>query len=288
MNELYKTTSGTGLNKESFPFKLYQKAKKFGVWNPEEIDFTKDKSDWIKLNEKEKDVILRLTAMFQAGEESVTEHILPLISVIAKRKELEDEMYLTTFLFEEAKHTEFFRKFLDDVTESKFDLTKYHTENYRTLFYEELPNAMNNLLTDDSDEALVIASTTYNMIVEGILAETGYHAYFTMLKRNGIMEGMQNGITLLKRDESRHIAYGVYLLAKSIKNDPSLFEKIEERMNSLFLIAMGIISEIFESYDEMPFGLKMEDFTDFALDQFNKRFEKLERAKSGIIDMTED
>jgi ribonucleoside-diphosphate reductase beta chain len=288
MNELYKTTSGTGLNKESFPFKLYQKAKKFGVWNPEEIDFTKDKSDWIKLNEKEKDVILRLTAMFQAGEESVTEHILPLISVIAKRKELEDEMYLTTFLFEEAKHTEFFRKFLDDVTESKFDLTKYHTENYRTLFYEELPNAMNNLLTDDSDEALVNASTTYNMIVEGILAETGYHAYFTMLKRNGIMEGMQNGITLLKRDESRHIAYGVYLLAKSIKNDPSLFEKIEERMNSLFPIAMGIISEIFESYEEMPFGLKMEDFTDFALDQFNKRFEKLERAKSGIIDMTED
>ena len=288
MNELYKTTSGTGLNKESFPFKLYQKAKKFGVWNPEEIDFTKDKSDWIKLNEKEKDVILRLTAMFQAGEESVTEHILPLISVIAKRKELEDEMYLTTFLFEEAKHTEFFRKFLDDVTESKFDLTKYHTENYRTLFYEELPNAMNNLLTDDSDEALVIASTTYNMIVEGILAETGYHAYFTMLKRNGIMEGMQNGITLLKRDESRHIAYGVYLLANSIKSDPSLFEKIEGRMNSLFPIAMGIISEIFESYDEMPFGLKMEDFTDFALDQFNKRFEKLERAKSGIIDMTED
>lgn len=288
MNELYKTTSGTGLNKESFPFKLYQKAKKFGVWNPEEIDFTKDKSDWIKLNEKEKDVILRLTAMFQAGEESVTEHILPLISVIAKRKELEDEMYLTTFLFEEAKHTEFFRKFLDDVTESKFDLTKYHTENYRTLFYEELPNAMNNLLTDDSDEALVNASTTYNMIVEGILAETGYHAYFTMLKRNGIMEGMQNGITLLKRDESRHIAYGVYLLAKSIKNDPSLFEKIEERMNSLFPIAMGIISEIFESYEEMPFGLKMEDFTDFALDQFNKRFEKLGRAKSGIIDMNED
>lgn len=288
MNELYKTTSGTGLNKESFPFKLYQKAKKFGVWNPEEIDFTKDKSDWIKLNEKEKDVILRLTAMFQAGEESVTEHILPLISVIAKRKELEDEMYLTTFLFEEAKHTEFFRKFLDDVTESKFDLTKYHTENYRTLFYEELPNAMNNLLTDDSDEALVNASTTYNMIVEGILAETGYYAYFTMLKRNGIMEGMQNGITLLKRDESRHIAYGVYLLAKSIKSDPSLFEKIEERMNSLFPIAMGIISEIFESYEEMPFGLKMEDFTDFALDQFNKRFEKLERAKSGIIDMNED
>lgn len=59
-------------------------------------------------------------------------------------------------------------------------------------------------------------------------------------------------------------------------------------MNSLFPIAMGIISEIFESYDEMPFGLKIADFTDFALDQFNKRFEKLERAKSGIIDMTED
>lgn len=288
MKPIYKTTSKDGLDKDSFPFKLYRKAIKFGVWNPEDIDLIKDKSDWKDLNDKEKDVILRLTSMFQAGEESVTEHILPLILVIAKRKELEDEMFLTTFLFEEAKHTEFFRKFLDEVAESKNDLTTYHTENYKSLFYEELPNSMNTLLKDDSDEALVNASTTYNMIVEGILAETGYHAYFTMLKRNEIMPGMQQGISLLKRDESRHIAYGVYLLAKLIKNNPSLFEIIELRMNTLLPTAMGIIGEIFESYKEMPFGLQIDDFTNFALDQFNKRFEKLEKAKSGIIDLSEE
>ena len=288
MTHIYRTTSTNRLDKNSFAYKLYRKAKKFGVWNPEDIDLKKDHTDWNNLNEIEKDVILRLTVMFQAGEESVTEHILPLISVIAERKELEEEMFLTTFLFEEAKHTEFFSRFLDEVAEDKTDLTKYHSENYKALFYHELPIAMNNLRNDNSNKALVNASTTYNMIVEGILAETGYHAYFSMLKRNGIMPGMQEGISLLKRDESRHIAYGVYLLAKLIKNDSSLFEFIEERMNSLLPLALGIINEIFESYDEMPFGLQIDDFVSFAMDQFNKRFEKLEKAKTGILDFNEE
>ena len=257
MTHIYRTTSANRLDKNSFAYKLYQKAKKFGIWNPEDIDLKKDHTDWNNLNEIEKD-------------------------------ELEEEMFLTTFLFEEAKHTEFFSRFLDEVAENKTDLTKYHSENYKALFYHELPIAMNNLRNDNSNKALVNASTTYNMIVEGILAETGYHAYFSMLKRNGIMPGMQEGISLLKRDESRHIAYGVYLLAKLIKSDSSLFEFIEERMNSLLPLALGIINEIFESYDEMPFGLQIDDFVSFAMDQFNKRFEKLEKAKTGILDFNEE
>ena len=31
---------------------------------------------------------------------------------------------------------------------------------------------------------------TYNMIVEGVLAETGYQGYFTALERRGLMPGM--------------------------------------------------------------------------------------------------
>lgn len=44
------TTSKRGLQIDSFPFRLYQKAKKFGIWNPADIDFTQDQKDWKQLN----------------------------------------------------------------------------------------------------------------------------------------------------------------------------------------------------------------------------------------------
>ncbi|MCB0259558.1 MAG: ribonucleotide-diphosphate reductase subunit beta, partial [Calditrichaeota bacterium] len=95
--------------------RLYHKAKKFGIWNPQDIDLQRDREDWQSLSDLEKEVLLHLTALFQGGEEAVTLDLLPLIMVIAKERRIEEELYLTTFLWEEAKHTEFFRRFLDEV-----------------------------------------------------------------------------------------------------------------------------------------------------------------------------
>ena len=82
MREL-QTTSTRGLDRTSLPFRLFEKAKRFGIWDPSDIDFAQDRADWAKLSEDERDLLLRLTAMFQAGEESVTLDLLPLIQVIA-------------------------------------------------------------------------------------------------------------------------------------------------------------------------------------------------------------
>ena len=58
---------------------------------------------------------------------------------------MEEELYLTIFLFEEAKHTDFFRRFLDALPGDPGDLTRFHSENYRTLFYELLPRPCTRL-----------------------------------------------------------------------------------------------------------------------------------------------
>jgi len=177
-------TTTRGLDRNLPPMRLYEKAKRLGIWNPSDIDFLKDKADWSALKADEKDLICRLLAMFVAGEEAVTLDLLPLIQVIAKEGRVEEEMFLTTFLFEEAKHTDFFRRFLDEVSVASDDLTRYHTDNYHYIFYDALPAALSTLETDSSPSALIRASVTYNMVVEGVLAETGYHAFFTMLERN--------------------------------------------------------------------------------------------------------
>jgi ribonucleoside-diphosphate reductase beta chain len=93
-------TTSRGLQRTAPAMRLYEKAKKLGIWNPSDLDFSQDKADWQRLNHDEQDLLLRLTAMFQAGEEAVTLDLLPLIMVIAQENRLEEEIYLTTFLFE--------------------------------------------------------------------------------------------------------------------------------------------------------------------------------------------
>ncbi|MBX6396440.1 MAG: R2-like ligand-binding oxidase, partial [Alicyclobacillaceae bacterium] len=210
---VYQTTSEKGLNHGILPMRLYHKAKKLGIWDPRDIDFTQDREDWKNLNEREQQMVLRLCSLFQAGEEAVTRELLPLIRVISQEGRLEEEMYLTTFLWEEAKHTELFRRFLDEVAEVHGDLSEWHGEHYRKIFYEFLPEAMDRLNHDPSPEAQAEASVTYNMIVEGVLAETGYYSFFNGLGREGKMPGLMKAIGLLKQDESRHIGYGTYLLS---------------------------------------------------------------------------
>ena len=189
-------------------------------------------------------------------------------------------MFLTTFLFEEAKHVDFFARFLEEVAGNPGDLSHFHTENYRTIFYEALPAALGRLREDRSPEAQIRASVTYNMIVEAVLAETGYHAYYTVLDRHQILPGTREGIVHLQQDESRHIAYGLYLLSRLVAEHPDLWDALEDQMNQLFLPAVGVIGDAFACYDPMPFGLVESGFVDFAVAQFNKRMERLEGARN--------
>jgi ribonucleoside-diphosphate reductase beta chain len=277
-------TTTRGLDRTGLPMRLFEKAKRLGTWNPSLLDFSQDRQDWLSLSAEEHDLILRLTALFQAGEEAVTLDLLPLINVIAHEGRIEEELFLTTFLFEEAKHTDFFRRFLDEVAQIDGDLSHYHSASYRTLFYEVLPTAMQRLATDPSPLAQVHASITYNMIVEGVLAETGYHAFFEMLERRNLMPGVRTGVGLLKQDESRHIAYGVYLLARLIAADDSLWDVFENSMNDLLMHAAGVIDEAFAAYEIVPFGLTHDAFMDYALSQFQKRVDRIERARGQRVE----
>src|SRR5207248_9380138 len=173
---------------------------RLGVWNPSDIDFSRDREEWPLLEEEQREALLQTTSLFVAGEEAVTLDLLPLVLAIAREGRIEEELYLTTFLFEEGKHTELFARFLSEVAGSPPDLERYHVPSYRTIFYDELPAAMNSLLTDSSSEALARAAVTYNMIVEGVLAETGYESYHESLAANGLLPGLCNALVQIKRD----------------------------------------------------------------------------------------
>ncbi len=267
--------------------RLYQKAKRLGTWDPQEIDLSVDAESWKLAPDDERDATLGTISVFQAGEESVTIDILPLIMAIAREGRLEEELYLTTFLFEEGKHVEFFNRWLTEVAGAQdTDLTAYHTPSYRRIFYEELPETMWALQNDASPAQQLRASITYNMIVEGMLAETGYYGFNYQLTTTGRTDapGLLEGIAKLRQDESRHIAYGIYLISRILAEHPDLWGVAEQRMNELLPLAMASVNERLQFHVErwgvLPHGLDEGVIVQYAMGQYQKRMARLQRARS--------
>jgi ribonucleoside-diphosphate reductase beta chain len=268
------------LDHSILPLSLYHKAKSL-MWDPREIDLSQDIVDWQRLSNRERDIILRLSSQFLGGEEAVTHDLAPLL--IAIRREgnlLEEEMFLTTQLFEESKHVEWFNRWFSLLTPLPIGegLGAGASSAYNTLFSHELPTTLHRLLTDISPEAQVEAFVTYHVIIEGVLAETGYRGYVRALKDNGSMPGTVRGVSLVQRDEARHIAYGLYALQRLLKSQPTLWDVATARINSLLPLVFEIVSDTFAPYgDDIPFGLDPSEFITYASEQFDHRMSVLER-----------
>jgi len=277
----YTTLSSRGLRNDILPMRLYHKAKKLGIWDPRDIDLTQDRQDWQQMSVEKQDQLRGLIMAFQAGEEAVTVDLLPLIMTIAREGRLEEEMFLTTFLWEEAKHTEFFRRVLDEAIQVRGQELNQHYINRsgaeRDLFDDELVQDMGILLTDPSPVNQARASIVYNMIIEGVLAETGYYSFARMLNHNNIMPGLQKGLTLIKRDESRHIAYGVFLISRLVAQDKSLWPIVEARMYELY-------DRIESRRPKENVTKEAEEINDYSRQQFQKRLTRIGRAREQTLE----
>jgi len=278
-----RTHSGSlaagGLNWDSLPLKLFAGGNaKF--WNPADIDFSRDRADWERLNDDEHDFATRLCAQFIAGEEAVTEDIQPFMAAMREEGRLGDEMYLTQFAFEEAKHTQVFRLWLDAVGMTE-DLQAYlePLPAYRTMFYDELPDCLNALSSDASPAAQIRASVTYNHVVEGMLALTGYYAWHKICVERNILPGMQELVRRIGDDERRHMAWGTFTCRRHVAADDANWGVFESRMNELMPLALDATEQGFALFDVLPFGLVQDEFTQYAADKGMRRFGTISSAR---------
>jgi ribonucleoside-diphosphate reductase beta chain len=287
-----RTSSGSlvrgGLNWDSLPLKLFAGGNaKF--WDPADIDFSRDRADWEALSDVERDFATRLCAEFIAGEEAVTEDIQPFMAAMRAEGRLGDEMYLTQFAFEEAKHVQVFRMWLDAVGISD-DLHSFlePLTAYRQIFYEELPNCLNNLSTDPSPASQIRASVTYNHVVEGMLALTGYYAWHKICVDRGILPGMQELVRRIGDDERRHMAWGTFTCRRHVAADDANWTVFETRMNELIPLALEATEQGFALYDPMPFGMQLDEFMQYSADKGMRRFGTISSARGrpvGEIDL---
>jgi ribonucleoside-diphosphate reductase beta chain len=265
------------LDRGSLPMRLWKKALRLGTWNPYQIDLSVDRRHWQALSTDLRRRVLQLCVLFRFGEEAVTRELLPLMHVVAAEGRLEEQLYLTSFLWEEAKHVDFFSRFFEEVAGDSGDLTEYYHPVHECIFEHELPNALQALKADSSPEAQVRAVVTYHFVIEGVLAETGYHVFGRMLSREMILPGLRRALTLLRRDEARHTAFGMYFLGR-------LITEFGNRAYRAFLDRMGELKQVVENSTRQfmslcgsngAFGVSDEEMVQYSQRRFANRIKQI-------------
>lgn len=278
--EGFHSLRANGMNWNSLPLRLFSKGNaKF--WNPTAIDFSRDTADWAALNDDEKRSVAGLCAQFIAGEEAVTQDLQPFMAAMAAEGRFGDEMYLTQFTFEEAKHTQTFRLWMDAVgiTDDLHSLVQ-DNPGYRAIFYEILPEALQALHSDPSPENQVRASVTYNHIVEGSLALTGYYAWNKICLRNNILPGMQEVIRRIGDDERRHMAWGTFTCRRHVAADEHNWDVVQDQVDRLMPHVIAQTQwQPADAPKVMPFELDRDELTNYASDRAGRRLGAISSAR---------
>jgi ribonucleoside-diphosphate reductase beta chain len=233
-------SSPRGIDYDSVPWRLWDKSKKL-FWDPADIDFTQDTKDWAALTGEQQLMLAMSCRGFMVGEEAVTLDILPLLRAMSEMGRLEDTMYLSMFAMEEAKHIDFFRHWFDATgfdASVGMDGGGYGGNGGGYAQgdpFSSLQRVMNRLDNDRSPKRILDATLLYNHLIEAVFAIAGYRRFDNQFKAIGTdkLPALREGLSLIQRDERRHIAYGTYLARRTIAENPGIWEWVEQRWHRM-------------------------------------------------------
>ncbi|ELY67308.1 ribonucleotide-diphosphate reductase subunit beta [Natrinema versiforme] len=266
-------------------------------WDPHEVDLEADREGVADLPEPAFRGLKQSLALFGAGEESVTEDLAPLAVVL---EDIGDQMFITTQLYEESKHTDFFDRYWRDVVRPEEqrrgqDLTSPTDEAWFNEPYDELfernEQAMARLLEEDTPDNRARAYCHYHLTIEGILAQTGYYGLTLAYGENEPdlpdLPGLVEGLKLVRSDEGRHVGFGMAKLKSLVSEgevDPDLLrETIDELVP---LVQESLAGDEGASTEAGP-GPSPSDLADYAYTKHEQRMQQITSASEAIPDVEE-
>ena len=194
MTKLENTDRGVRSDPDSFAGGYFRNAV-YRHWNPADVELAGDREELLAheaaFTGEEFDMLRLGVARFGGGEEAVTEDLMPLGLAL---EGTDEQMFLATQLYEEAKHTRFFDRYWEEVLDpvaEELDLERtdptderYLNDSYVALF-DAVEDAMAALLSDDSPEALARAYSHYHVVAESVLAQTAYYSLQSAFSASG-------------------------------------------------------------------------------------------------------
>ncbi|HKJ59752.1 MAG TPA: ribonucleotide-diphosphate reductase subunit beta [Halobacteriales archaeon] len=297
MPTLYDATRPTQLDEDEKGFRYYRNAVE-RHWDPQDIDLSVDRENVSKLPDEVFEQLHVSLAKFGAGEQSVTEDLSPLAVVLS---DVEDQMFVTTQLYEEAKHTDFFDRYWKQVIHPEEDARgweptspldpKWFDDDYVELF-DRNDEAMALLLTDDTSENRAKAYCHYHLVIEGILAQTGYYGltkvWGPQVEEYPELPGLVEGINLIRQDEGRHVGFGMAKLRDLVQSGEVDAELLDETVGELVLLVQGTLTPDEEeqaALDELPQVLDDDELTEYAIGKHTERMGQITDAAQAIPDV---
>jgi ribonucleotide reductase beta subunit family protein with ferritin-like domain len=217
-----------------------------GNWRATEIDFTADRAHWHEgFSELERKAALWNYSMFFHGEDAVADDLAPFIDAAPRE---EQKYFLATQQVDEARHSVFFHRFMEEVVErgdgtiaGALAATEPElTWGFRKTF-EMLDEITGVLRKDRSRTALARAVAMYHFIVEASLAQPGQHFIQDYLERKDVLPGFREGMHHVAQDEQRHIGFGVKLLHDLAKEDPvEVPEAVADLLREVFPVSVAV------------------------------------------------
>jgi len=242
-----------------------------GNWSATELDFSEDARQWREeLSDFERKAALWNYALFFWGEDAVADNLSPYIDAAP----LEEQKYfLTTQQVDEARHAVFFKRFMHEVcglgngsAASGLQAIKPElTWGFRKVF-DRLDTMADELRRDRSPAKLSAAVTLYHMVIEATLAQPGQHFITAYLEERDILPAFREGMRQIARDEQRHIAFGVKLLADVASGDPKCRRAVADLLREVTPWGAAVLQPPGwdRQYTEV-FGFTLEDIGEEGL-----------------------
>ncbi len=254
---------------------LYERWEQ-GNWRAGEIDFATDRDHWHNtFTELERRGALWTYSMFFHGEDSVADNLSPFIDAAPRE---EQKYFLATQQVDEARHAVLFSRFMRDVpgagadTAASLAATRPRlTWGFRKVF-GRLETMADELRRDRSKCKLAQAITLYHIVIEASLAQPGQHFIDESLTRRGLLPGLRQGIANVSRDEQRHIAFGVKLIADLVREDPECEAAIADLLREILPYTAAVF--VPPGWDERyvtAFGFTLEDIYTHGADAMEGR-----------------
>lgn len=264
----------TAAQSRSKYFQLYTNSKRL-AWDPAAVDLTRDAADWTVIRrdfatEDYARQLHQLCAFFLAGEESVTSTLAPLLGAVSRlRLGVDIECYLTSQIYEEAKHFEFFSRYFREVLgEESAALMLALTAAPQAVLIDDL-DATTDRVRAETDPAklraaLIEAVTHYMGVVEAMLARTGYVGAGDALAARNWLPGLQEGFRLIRRDEGRHVSFGIHFLREMTTAHPELVSVVQ----STFERHLPNVLATVQAFDYPHPIVDLDKLTQYALDAY--------------------
>ena len=247
-------------------------------WAVSDIDFSLDRQDWLESTEIDRKATLWSHRLFFNGEERVTATLAPFVWA-APTPEI--EVFLSTQMVDEARHTVFFEKWWREVcgtdapNMSKLlkEIRPEANEGYNELFYDRLPATAQRLASNPNDfDAFVEGVTLYHIVIEATIALTGQRFELEAMREQGLTDrGFYRGFTAVARDESRHVSFGIKFLQDAVRQDAERYAPIIQRT---LVECLPLISGTLDPPDPRfvtDYGHTESEIVEFAIESLNKK-----------------